>query len=88
MAASLVFDDEHMTVGIAESDASNGVLKLAIAEKHEGVGFYWINVEFESGNSTRIAYNGANSGRDKHLIVRTPKRNDTVKEIKVDRVRD
>jgi hypothetical protein len=43
---------------------------------------------FDSGNSTRIDYDGGNPRRDNRPIVQTGKQNDTVKEIKVVRVRD
>ena len=64
-------------------DPTSGELKLAIDEKHAAVGSYSIAVTFDSGNYTRISYDGASPIRDKEPIARTPKPNDSVEEIKV-----
>ena len=83
------FADQHIVVRQISFDPTSGQLALAIDENHEKVGFYYITVTFDSGNSTRIDYDGGNPPRrDTRPIVQTPKRNDTVKEIKVIRVRD
>jgi len=82
------FADQHIVVRQISFDPTSGRLALAFDENHEKVGFYYITVIFDSGNSTRIDYDGGNPCRDTRPIVRTPKRDDTVKEIKVIRVRN
>jgi len=61
---------------------------LTVDEKHEKVGSYYIWVNFESGDSTRIDYDGGNPQREHYLTVRTTHRNDKIKEIVVKRIRD
>ena len=85
----VVFHDEHIIVGDAGFDPADGTLKLEIHEKHEGsVGFYYITVTFDSGNATRIDYDGGNPRRVKNPIVQTWEKNDSVKDVKAVRVRD
>ena len=81
-----VFADDHIMVRQVGFDPASGQLELEIEEKHPGVGFYYITATFESGNSTRIDYDGGNPGRVRNQIVRTGKPNDAVKEIKAVRV--
>jgi len=83
-----VFTDDYLVVRNIGFEPSSGRLKLAIDEKREGVGFYYITATFDSGNATRIDYDGGNLRRNKQPIVQTGKPNDPVKEIKVVRVRD
>ena len=52
------FADEHIVVRQIGFDPTSGRLALAIDENHEKVGFYYITVTFDSGNSTRIDYDG------------------------------
>jgi hypothetical protein len=84
MATNLhVYDDDHITVRDLGFDPTSGKLKLAIDEKHPSVGSYFIAVTFDSGNHTRIPYDGASPNRNKDPIAQTYKPNDSVKEIKV-----
>ncbi len=87
-AHQAVFADKHIVVRNLAFDPTAGRLGLAIDENHENVGFYYITVTFDSGNFTRIDYDGGNPSRDNRPIVQTGKQNDTVREIKVVRVRD
>ena len=87
-AHQTVFSDNHIVVRMLAFDPTAGRLGLAIDENHKNVGFYYITVTFDSGNSTRIDYDGGNPHRDIRPVVQTGKRNDSVKEIQVVRVRD
>src|SRR6202042_1080580 len=70
-APETVFSDEHIIVRNVAFDPIDGSLQLSIDENHKNVGFYYINVTFNSGNATRIDYDGGNPRRDKHPIVHT-----------------
>jgi hypothetical protein len=83
-----IYFDEHITVRNLGFESSSGKLRLAIDEKHAGVGFYYITVMFESGNFQRIPYDGASPNRDKEPIAETFKPDDTVTEINIVRVHD
>lgn len=84
--SGLVFDDDHVTVGLGSLSPS-GKLTLSIQEKLQPVGFYKITVNFASGNSIQIEYDGANPQRMHLLVTQTRYVNDTVSTIKVLRAR-
>jgi hypothetical protein len=84
--SGLVFDDDYITVGL-DSFSSSGRLTLSIQEKRQPVGFYKITVNFVSGNSIQIEYDGANPQRTHLLVTQTRYVNDTVSKIKVLRAR-
>lgn len=65
---SQVYEDDHITVRNLGFNPTSGEQKLAIDEKHMGVGFYHITVTFDSGNRGRIPYDGASPNRDKEPI--------------------
>jgi len=88
MSNGAVFDDDHMDIELLNFEPYSGVGQLIVREKHNGVGFYYIFVTFESGDSTRIDYDGGNPQRVQFLTVHTTHRNDTIKEIVAKRVRD
>lgn len=85
---NLKWSDEHIDVRLVEFRVRTGEADIAITEKHERVGFYYITVSFASNDSTRIDYDGANPQRNVRPTVRTTHHDDTVKEIKAVRVRD
>jgi hypothetical protein len=85
--SGLVFDDDHVTVGL-DSFSLSGKLTLLIQEKRQPVGFYKITVNFASGNSIQIEYDGANPQRTHLLVTQTTYANDTVSTIKVVRARN
>lgn len=83
----LVFDDEYITVGL-EFDSSRGAVKLKILEKQDDIGLYYIDVMFDSGDSVKIQYDGANPARNRQPLVATTKPNAKgVKMIEVKRAR-
>jgi len=86
MLGDTIFDDTHLSVRDEGFNADTGKQSLSIHEKHVGVGFYYINVVFESNNATRLSHDGGNPNRLMTPIVQTPKRGDAVKEITVKRV--
>jgi hypothetical protein len=83
----LAFDDDHITVGL-DSFSPSGKLILLIQEKRQPVGFYKITVNFASGNSIQIEYDGANPQRNHLLVTQTLYVNDTVSMVKVVRARN
>ena len=85
--AALAFDDDHITVGLLGFDPSTRICKLRILEKHEGVGLYQITVDFASGNSAQIQYDGAIKDQDAVHTATTSLPNDSVKKIIVKRAR-
>jgi len=85
--SALVFDDDHVTVGL-DSFSPSGKLTLLIQEKRQPVGFYKITVNFESGNSIQIEYDGANPQRTHLLVTQTEYVDDTVSTINVVRARN
>lgn len=82
------FTDSHIVVRLLGFDSSNGIARLAVDENHDKVGFYYITVNFGSGDSTRIAYDGGNPYRDGRPTVGTSHRNDVLTGIAVKRVGD
>jgi hypothetical protein len=82
------WSDDHIHVRVVEFRAPAGEADIAITEKHERVGFYYITVSFVSNDTTRIDYDGANPNRNVRPVATTNHRNDEVKEIKAVRVRD
>jgi hypothetical protein len=88
MSTGPAFQDEYMDVELLNFEPYAGVAQLVVHEKHGKMGFYYIWVNFESGDSTRIDYDGGNPQRQQLLTVRTTHRNDIIKEIVVKRVRD
>jgi hypothetical protein len=87
-AHQAVFADKNIVVRSIAFDPATGRLALAIDEKHDNVGLYYVTVIFGSGHSARIDYNGGNSRRNKRPFADTPRQNDTVKGINVVCVRD
>ena len=85
--SALVFDDDHVTVGL-DSFSPSGKLTLLIQEKRHPVGFYKITVNFASGNSIQIEYDGANPQRTHLLVTQTEYVDDTVSTINVVRARN
>jgi len=77
------YSDEHIDVRNLGFDPETGEQKLAIDEKHAGVGRYQITVTFASGNRANIPFDGANVNRDKEPILRTYKPEDEVVNIEV-----
>jgi hypothetical protein len=82
------FADDHISVELFDFVPSTGIVQIRVDENHGNVGFYYIWVNFESGDSTRIDYDGANPQREQYNTVRTNHENDKIKEILVERVRD
>jgi len=82
------FEDDHITVELLNFEPYSGVAQVVVREKHDAVGFYYIWVNFESGNSTRFDYDGGNPNRVFVLEGRTIERDDKIKEIIVKRIRD
>jgi hypothetical protein len=82
------WSDEHITVNFKDFDPSTGQARFKVVEHHANVGFYYIGVYFTSGNATRFDYDGGNPRRPNVLDAKTDQRNDSVKGVKVKRVRD
>jgi hypothetical protein len=82
------WSDDHIDARVVEFRARTGEADIAITEKHERVGFYYITVSFVSNDTTRIDYDGANPNRNVRPVVTTSHRNDEVRAISAVRVRD
>ena len=82
------FEDDHIAVKLHNFSPMAGIANLIVEEKHEKVGFYYIWLRFESGDETRIDYDGGNPHQVKFLTFKTTHRMDIVKEIGAKRVRD
>src|SRR5258708_6235856 len=85
---TLAFEDEHITIELLDFNSHTGVVQVIVREKHERVGFYYIWVNFKSGDSSQIDYDGGNPNREQALTIRTTHRDDNIKEMIVKRVRD
>jgi hypothetical protein len=81
--ASLVYDDEFITVGMSGFDPGTGEVRLKISENQPGVGMYNITVKFLSGNSATISYDGAVAEQPDEHLATTPRPNDAVEKITV-----
>ena len=88
MAEQVVFEDEHIAIRLVDFTPHTGAALVAVDEKHQRVGYYYIWVNFESSDSTRFDYDGGNPNRVQTLEARTTHRNDKIKEIVAKRVRD
>lgn len=82
------WEDEHITIRFLGFDPTSGQARLAIDEHHPKVGFYFIWFTFNSGDETRIDYDGGNPNRDMRPVVSTTHRNDVPKGLRAKRVRD
>ena len=77
----------HPAVRIFSFNPSTGMAELLVEEKQPQIGFYYIIVTFESKNSTRIDYDGANPNRPNSYTVNTFQRGDVIKSIEAKKVR-
>ena len=82
------WSDGHITVIFKDFDPSTRKAHFRVIEHHADVGFYYIGVYFTSGDATRFDYDGGNPQRPTMLDATTNQRDDSVKGIKVKRVRD
>jgi hypothetical protein len=85
---TVAFEDDHIEVELLYFAPHSGTAQVLVREKHDRVGFYYIWVNFTSGDSTRIDYDGGNPSRVQALEIHTTHRDDSIKEIVVKRVRD
>jgi hypothetical protein len=85
-----VYQDRHVTITLL---AFSGSAKppeawLAVEEHDANVGFYYINVRFDSGDATRIDYDGGNPNRLREPSASSSHLPDSLKEISALRIRD
>jgi hypothetical protein len=80
--------DGHITLEFVSFDPRIGEATFDVHEHHQNVGFYYIEVHFTSGNSTRFPHDGTAPNRSNQLRAHTARPNDEVRGIKVVRVRD
>ena len=85
---TFALEDDHITVELLDFNSHTGAAQVIVREKHERVGFYYLWVNFNSGDSTRIDYDGGNPNRQRALTINTTHQDDSIKEIIVKRVRD
>jgi hypothetical protein len=78
--------ESHPSQIISRSSVGDAIFD--VHEHHQNVGFYYIEVHFTSGNSTRIPHDGRAPNRSSQLRAHTARPNDEVRGIKVVRVRD
>ena len=88
MEAKKVFEDEHITLNLVESNPISGESQFTIDEREENVGFYYITVVFESGDQSRLEYDGGNPRRDKYPVIKSNHLKDAIADISAIRVRD
>lgn len=82
------WNDDHITVEFLGFDPQDRRARFRVDEKHDKVGFYYIEIHFNSSDSTRFDYDGSSPKRPRQLHARTSHADDSVKGIKVVRVRD
>jgi hypothetical protein len=82
------WSDEHITVTFKDFVPITGRARFKVSEHHANVGFYYIGIYFTSGSGTRVDYDGGNPNRPSIIEGTTNQRNDSLKGIKVKRVRD
>jgi hypothetical protein len=83
-----VFEDKHITLKLAGFDPTSCEAQFIIDEREDNVGFYYITVVFESGDQTRLDYDGGNSKRDKSPVIKSSHLKDSIANISAIRVRD
>ena len=88
MPGRVLYQDSNITVRLLDFDALHGVATIFVDEHVPQVGFYYITVQFASGNSHRIDYNGASPNCKVPYEVRTIQRNDTIQGVKAIKARD
>jgi hypothetical protein len=82
------FDDGHIAVKLTSFNPKTGEAIIHIEELVPNVGFYYILIEFESKDATRIQFDGTAPNRVTDQPVRTSHANDTILGYKIARVRD
>jgi hypothetical protein len=81
------FEDESIAVRILDFNPENGHADVHVQKKAARIGFYYITVQFLSGDSTRLDYDGANPNIPISWDVRTSHPNDVIGEVQVRKVR-
>jgi hypothetical protein len=82
------FQDDRITIRLLDFHAESGRVSIAVDEHRPNVGFYYIWINFQSGDEMRIDYDGGNPMRNTCPIFITSHKNDVLKEIKAKRIRD
>ncbi len=93
------WSDDHITVHFAGFDTTNGEAHFEVSELHDGVGAYYIWVIYgpDSGPppgppaQAAYTYDGSHPKRlreMKHISVKTFSNQDTVRGIKIKKIRD
>ena len=91
--------DDHIIVRYLGFDAVTGEARFEVIERHQNVGFYYIWILYGPNSGpppgppslSSFTYDGAHPsrfGEMSHISVRTESGKDTVRGIKVKRVRD
>jgi hypothetical protein len=80
-------EDAYIAVRILSFNPDTGMAELLIDEKVVPIGFYYVFVNFRSGNSTRIDYDGANPNRPNSYTVHTIERGDAIVKVEAKKVR-
>jgi hypothetical protein len=77
------FEDDFIQVQYLGFNRSSREARVLVTEKQKGVGLYNITVEFRSGNSVQLAYDGATGGPRERAATTPQLQNDDVKGITV-----
>jgi hypothetical protein len=83
----ILFQDDYITVRIARFDPQSGCGEVLVDHKGEPSGDYYIWVHFESCDSTRMDYNGANPNNPRPWVINSSHRNDTITKVEAKKIR-
>lgn len=84
---TIQFEDDFIEVRVLSFNPDNGHADIHVQKKTAQVGFYYITVQFRSGDSTRLDYDGGNPSIPVEWDVITSHRNDAIGSIGVIKVR-
>jgi hypothetical protein len=83
----ILFQDDYIGVRILRFDPRSGRAEVLVDHKREPSGDYYIWVHFESGDSTRLDYKGANPNNPRPWIINSSHQNDTITKVEAKKIR-
>lgn len=84
---NILFQDDYIVVIIPRFDPHSGLAEVLVDHKREPSGDYYIWVHFQSGDSTRLDYNGANPNNPRPWTINSSHRNDRIAKVEVKKIR-
>jgi hypothetical protein len=81
------FEDDFIVIRIFGYDRETGQGDIVIERKQAEVGFYYIYLTFDSGNTNRLDFDGANPNIGEFMDFQATYRNDLIVKVEAKKVR-